>query len=82
MMHTDITFVNKTLINHTLKKSSDIDSANDCLQLCLEDVKCWSINFQPNIGVSQGSCEINNATAVDYPMDFIDKHGYIYYEAR
>ena len=77
MIYTDITFVNKTLINHAFKKSSDIYSATGCLKLCQEDVKCWSFNF----GVSEGSCEINNATAVDYPMDFIDKHGYIYYEA-
>ena len=80
MFYTGIDFVNKSLINHTFKMSTKIQSVDDCLKLCLEESNCCSFNIKLNVQKSKGYCEINNSTVVNHPMDLITKYGYIYYQ--
>ena len=80
MFYTDISFVNKSLINHKFSETSKIHSISDCLSLCQTETECRSFNVKVNSDVDKGLCEMNNTTAVEHPMDFVDRPGYIYYQ--
>ena len=80
VFHTDVNFVNKSLINHTFKTSTDVHSLEGCLMFCLKEAKCQSFNVNVNSNMNEVLCEINNSTATEHPMFLIDRNGFNYHE--
>ena len=80
VFHTDINFVNKSLINYTFKTSTNVHSLEDCLMFCLNEAKCQSFNVNVNSNINEVLCEINNSTATEHPISLIDRNGFIYHE--
>ena len=65
---------NTALANHVIAKDDDIDDSYQCLLVCLMN-KCRSFNYAQ----SEKTCEVNDFTKSDSPLDLITKSGFQYY---
>ncbi|XP_068712212.1 C-type lectin mannose-binding isoform-like [Montipora foliosa] len=57
----------KILVHHTINRRQT-PSIIYCAFLCLNNPMCKSINFNPEPGKDKGKCELNDATAKDFPL--------------
>ena len=63
----------KMLRDHTYK-TVDTDSPLDCLQQCIGEDKCQSVNYV----LSTGKCELNDRTKEARPVDFVPNYDRLY----
>ena len=62
-----ISYERKALVYHVIYKQT-ASSLIHCTLLCLNNSACKSVNFISQVGKEEGQCELNDATAKDFPM--------------
>lgn len=65
-----ISYEQKALVNHLIftKLTS---SMIHCALLCMKNLACKTINYKSEHGKDEGQCELNDATADDFPLHVI-----------
>ena len=62
-----ITYEQKAFAYHVIYKRYT-SSLIHCAFLCVNNPLCKSINYYSKVGKEEGECELNDATAKDFPM--------------
>ena len=58
------------LINHVIYEELT-SSAIHCAFLCMNNPTCKSINYKSQHADGEGECQLNDATAEEFPLDII-----------
>lgn len=72
-MSREKSFVNyeqKALVHHVIY-TKFTPSLIHCALLCLKNEACKTINYKSERLKEEGQCELNDATAADFPLHFI-----------
>jgi len=64
------------LTNHIQTTVINVTSSTRCLQRCVNNQSCYSVNYQ----VSTGVCEINDVTDLEYGGDLVTGSDVIEFE--
>ena len=62
-----ITYEQKALAYHVIYKQLT-SSFIHCAFLCVNNPSCKSMNFNSVVGKEEGECELNDATAKEFPV--------------
>ena len=62
-----VTYEQKAFAYHGIYKRYT-SSLIHCAFLCVNNPSCKSVNYRSEVGKEEGECELNDATAKDFPM--------------
>ena len=65
-----ISYEQKALVNHLIY-TKFTPSMIRCALLCMKNLACKTINYKSEHGKEEGQCELNDATADDFPLHLI-----------
>lgn len=66
------------LRNHVTRRFFDAYEPSACMKYCIMTIDCKSFNYSPN----KVTCELNNATALEFQNDLQSRSDFNYYYAQ
>lgn len=74
-----VDYVDHALFHHP-RSQHRVSDVIDCFKKCQGDSQCLSFNFQHESVLPTRRCELNGATKLQDPMNYVGRPGYTYYE--